>query len=471
MSDWPKNDWMNQWQALSRQYWDSWQELTREAGSSGGAASMPWHEGFEQWARMFGGAGKQSETVERVLASARSFTAFAQSMIAAATARAGGATPNWADALRGAAIPGAGASLFDNPVAQALREISGQGVKSFEQMMEGVASSFDPSREVRSWLKVPAFGFLREHQEHYQKMAAAFVDYQEQNARYNVLILKASQRGFELFESKLAAREEPGRQIDSLRALYDLWVDAAEEAYAEIALSPEFRDVYGALVNAQMRVRSQVQQEVERIATDFGMPTRSELDSIGQRLHDLRRELRGAGREGTGSLAREVDSLRREVAALKAALARRDAAAPVVAPRRTAASTRSGEEAGERPAKRSGKRRSTKKRAPVAALRADVAGTVRSIPTGTDRATRARSSAKTPAPVLPRSAEVSASRAERKPRKRAGKSIAKIAHSPTRVGHPPASFAERMAAFARAAHAHPHAALASARRRAPNGGR
>jgi hypothetical protein len=73
--------------------------------------------------------------------------------------------------------------------------------------------------------------------------------------------------------------------------------------------------------------------------------------------------------------------------------------------------------------------------------------------------------------VLPRSAEVSASRAERKPRKRAGKSIAKIAHSPTRVGHPPASFAERMAAFARAAHAHPHAALASARRRAPNGGR
>ena len=100
-------------------------------------------------------------------------------------------------------------------------------------------------------------------------MAVALVDYQEQTSRYNALIMKASQRGFELFESKLAAREEPGRQIDSLRALYDLWVDAAEEAYAEIALSPEFREVYGALVNAQMRVRSQIQQEVERIATRF----------------------------------------------------------------------------------------------------------------------------------------------------------------------------------------------------------
>src|SRR4051812_1440821 len=151
-------------------------------------------------------------------------------------------------------------------------------------------------------------------------MAAALVDYQEQNGRYNALILKASQRGFELFESKLAAREEPGRQIDSLRALYDLWVDAAEEGYAEVALSPEFRQVYGELVNAQMRMRSQIQQEVERIATDFGMPTRSELDSIGQRLHDLRREVRNGGRDGSNSLAREVESLRREVAALKSAL-------------------------------------------------------------------------------------------------------------------------------------------------------
>ena len=281
----------------------------------------PWHEGFEQWSRMFAGAGKQSETIERVLASARSFTAFAQSMIGAATPATPARRPNWADALRdGFKMPGGAASLFSNPVAQALREISGQGVKSFEQMMQGFAPQLDPSHEAKSWLRVPAFGFLREHQEHYQKMAVALVDYQEQTSRYNALIMKASERGFELFESKLAAREEPGRQIDSLRALYDLWVDAAEEAYAEIALSPEFREVYGALVNAQMRVRSQIQQEVERIATDFGMPTRSELDSIGQRLHDLRREVRNGERGRIERARARSRRLRREVAALKAAM-------------------------------------------------------------------------------------------------------------------------------------------------------
>ena len=110
-------------------------------------------------------------------------------------------------------------------------------------------------------------------------------------------MLKVSEQSFARFQLKLAEREEPGRQIDSARGLYDLWIDAAEEAYAEIALSEEFREVYAAVVDAQMRVRQQVQGEIERFCNELGMPTRSEVDSIGQRLQALRREFRGRVQE------------------------------------------------------------------------------------------------------------------------------------------------------------------------------
>jgi polyhydroxyalkanoate synthesis regulator phasin len=271
-------------------------------------------------------------------------------------------------------------------------------------------------------------------------MMSGLIDYQEQTNRYNTLILKASVRGFELFESKLAAREEPGRQIDSLRALYDLWVDAAEEAYSEIALSPEFREVYGALVNAQMRVRSQVQQEVERMAGDFGMPTRSELDSIGQRLHDLRREVRRNGSSDSSELASEVAELRREVAELKSALARNaSAAAPknVVAP--------------PKPVQRKRPRSAgPKKTAPkVAALKADLKESVRTL----------ESEVKAPIPARSRRPKKTAAKkhVQRAPAvQRSKKSVAKVAHTPTRVGHPVQSFAERMAEFARDSKSHPH---------------
>lgn len=331
----PQND----WQAMSQQYWNAWNDATRKAfgvkGGDGPDDKAPWHEGLEQWSRMFD-AGKardaQSEVVERLLAGARSYFSLLQAL--AEKGANGNADPHaWSDKVRESFnFPGADAALLDNPLARALRELTGQGARGFEQMMESVQPSM---REMHALLDLPAFGYAREHQEHYQQMGKAWLDYQHETNRYNALIARASRRAFEVFEDKLAERGEPGRQIDSARGLYDLWVDAAEDAYAEVALSDEFREVYGALVNAQMRVRQNVQKEVERVATDLGMPTRTEIDSMGKRLHALHRDAKNHA-EALPELMAEVAALRAEVERIKAANAQ-----PAAKPARKAAARKS----------------------------------------------------------------------------------------------------------------------------------
>ena len=312
---------LDDWQNRSRQYWDAWAHATRKAfGTAANAAPparMPWSEGLEQWSRMFDAGkaqGAQNEVVDRLLGGARSYFALLQSV--AGKGAQGEVDPQaWSDAVRQAFnFPGADAALLDNPLARALRELAGQGAKGFEQMMETLKPAM---AEARALLDLPAFGYAREHQEHYQQMAKAWLDCQHETNRYNALIARASRRAFEVFEDKLAERGEPGRQVDSVRGLYDLWVDAAEDAYAEVALSDEFREVYGALVNAQMRVRRDVQREVERVATDLGMPTRTEIDSMGKRLHALHRDAKNRA-EALPALMAEVAALRAEIERLKA---------------------------------------------------------------------------------------------------------------------------------------------------------
>jgi polyhydroxyalkanoate synthase subunit PhaE len=329
-------DWMKDWQSLQKQYWNAWSDATRGAAGQAPDPATPWHEGLEQWARMFGNSAGQSDTADRLLSSAKNYVSLMQSMLAAASGKMPGdaSAQAWSDALRGGFnMPGMDAMLRDNPMAKLMRDMRGPGVQGFDQLSANFAPFLAQMRqESLGWLHAPAFGYAREHQEHYQKMAAAFVEFQDAVGRYNALMLKASQRGFEILENKLAARAEPGRQIDSPRVLYDLWVDAAEEGYAEIALSDEFRKVYGDVVNAQMRVRSQIQQEVEHIGVDLGMPTRSELNSVHRRVHELRRKLRDSEeRGGNDDLRREVEKLRAEVAALK-----RSQAKPVAAVRSAA---------------------------------------------------------------------------------------------------------------------------------------
>jgi arsenate reductase-like glutaredoxin family protein len=281
-------DFMGDWQALARQSWDAWSSHLRQAAPTPAAATG-------------------NDTVERTLEGLKSYFQWMQ----AAAAKPGDTDPaRWSDWLQrsfsqaGNGLDGAFAGMN-----------SGTGTQSFDAMMRQWAEASPPfAEQARHWLHLPAFGAGREQQEQQQQQVEAMLEYSEQYHRYQALIARANLLGVERMQRKLATPAAPGRQVESLRTLYDLWVDCAEEAYAEIALSPEFREVYGELVNAQMRVRSLQQDKLEQWCQQTGLPTRSEVNTLGERLQALRREVRAAG---DTALAAEVAALRREVAALR----------------------------------------------------------------------------------------------------------------------------------------------------------
>ena len=106
------------------------------------------------------------------------------------------------------------------------------------------------------------------------------------------MMLQVAQDAFARFERKLEEHAEPGRQLQNARALFDLWIDAAEEAYAQVALSEDFRHAFAGLANAQARLRLGVQREVEQVCSLFGMPTRTEVDSAHRKIVELERAVR-----------------------------------------------------------------------------------------------------------------------------------------------------------------------------------
>lgn len=270
------------WEALNQQFWKAWSSGVPSAATPA-PGKLPWQEGLEQWSRLFAGSGEQGEVVERMLAGARQFATFAQS-----AAQGAGANPWNAASMQ----PPGGASAFANPMLDAMRSISGAGSMGFEDLAAQTQRMLEPlMKEMASLGSLPAFGSNREQQERAQNLAASLTGYQDWFGRYQGLMLKASKRAYELMESKLAERSEPGREIGTLRGLYDVWIDAAEEGYAEVALSPEFRKVYGELVNAQMRVRKHVNDAAERNTQSLGMPTRTEVNSVHARLVEVRRRL------------------------------------------------------------------------------------------------------------------------------------------------------------------------------------
>ncbi|TNE32378.1 MAG: class III poly(R)-hydroxyalkanoic acid synthase subunit PhaE [Alphaproteobacteria bacterium] len=196
------------------------------------------------------------------------------------------------------------------------------------------------------FLATPSVGYSRETQGQYQKLSSLWLDYQRSMFAYNAQIAKVNQDALKLFQQKIseladigpvkdgadAVKKTAKKALTTVKDIYDLWVDACEEVYADFAMSDEYTTLYGNLVNALMALKKQMAVVSDEMFEAMNMPTHKEVNTLHKRVHEARREHRrmqdkledledlrselGALKELKAAL-KEVDSLRKEVGALK----------------------------------------------------------------------------------------------------------------------------------------------------------
>lgn len=341
-------DWNSDFDALARQYWAGWNEMMRQAANVQGAQASPfagmggmgqgfampgfgapafgqapwpgvtshmgmggWQDALAQWGRYAQSMGAQqapdlnatlNDTLGRFQQQAGDWYGRMQQLAGEFSGQAVGAAEiaeRWKELLE---QNGEGAWL------QMFRGMQSPRMHGFDQWYEAVQPMLAGWRnEARGWLGMPTFGLAREHQERLQKMLQAQLDYQETVAAHNAMLSKSAQAAYRNFEKKLAEHESPGLEITSARALFDLWIDAAEDAFADMALSSDYRDIYGAMVNAQMRLRQDVQREIENATGQLGMPTRTEIEAAHRKIAELERIVRRMMRGDAASPSRTAN--------------------------------------------------------------------------------------------------------------------------------------------------------------------
>ena len=291
MADKP-HDFIDQYQALVRDGLEAW---SRQFDPQDGTASEA--PAADVMSRMFGGLGGYGDWMRSVASGEPAGAPFAMGGMPPFGGTGPGAMPFGPGGPGippfATGAPGSGPFGYGAPPGASARP----GTQAFD----------DWARVARETLSMPAFGLTREQQEEQQALMRAWIDYAEHYQRYQALLQGVQDRA-----TAALGQQAPPTDADSMRSVYDRWVNLAEESYGEAALSDEFKDVYASLVNAQMRVKVLQQKQVERFAAQAGMPTRTEVDSLGERLQAVRRELRHLQ-----AVAAEVDALKAEIASLR----------------------------------------------------------------------------------------------------------------------------------------------------------
>jgi hypothetical protein len=138
----------------------------------------------------------------------------------------------------------------------------------------------------------PALGASREFQLRAQRIAEAWRRIEEAQRRLQRIGADAVRDAAATFTTRLAASPAPAPSAEVLHKLYGTWIDCAEDAYSRAAHSEPFCSALAEYVNASSEWRKELQASVEHSAKLLDLPTRSEINTLTQRLVALEHELR-----------------------------------------------------------------------------------------------------------------------------------------------------------------------------------
>lgn len=159
-------------------------------------------------------------------------------------------------------------------------------------------AALDPFNFLASF---PGIGYTREKQEKLSHLYQQWTDYEAKSREYTISMAKVGLEAIEKFRDYVVNPPAGAKPLTSLKEVYGKWVDVCEDIYAKYAMTDEYTALYGAVVNALMEFKKKQNELLDDALDQFGMPTRTEVDSLHERLHALRREVHALKAELKGA--------------------------------------------------------------------------------------------------------------------------------------------------------------------------
>ena len=133
------------------------------------------------------------------------------------------------------------------------------------------------------FLSIPGVGYTRESQEQVQEGIRLWNEYQKVSQEFNEALYKVGMDSLDVMREKILAMAREGKEIKSLREIYDLWIDCNEETYADFVYTPEYSRLYGRLTNALMAVKHHGRNLVDEALGALNVPTYKGINTLQKR--------------------------------------------------------------------------------------------------------------------------------------------------------------------------------------------
>ncbi len=160
----------------------------------------------------------------------------------------------------------------------------------FSSLFDGINPDMKKMRD--KILSMPNVGHNREMQDKLQKLVKLSAIYQDYSTENQTAMAQLSLDALELMREKIIQMSEDGEEFNSMRQVYDLWVETNEQVYSDHVHSKEYSELNGKLVNSKMAFMKLSQEVNEDLLTAMNMPTTRAINELERRHYELRKKVK-----------------------------------------------------------------------------------------------------------------------------------------------------------------------------------
>jgi hypothetical protein len=116
--------------------------------------------------------------------------------------------------------------------------------------------------------------------------------YNIKNAEMQYMVYNQGVKVMDALAENIAAKIEKGEEVKDMMGLYQEWLNISDKVYVSLFESEEYSKIMGETSAMQMKLRKDIEGQLEKFMVGIPVATRSEMDEMYKTIYDLKKQVR-----------------------------------------------------------------------------------------------------------------------------------------------------------------------------------
>ncbi|MBL7767005.1 MAG: hypothetical protein JNJ58_12965 [Chitinophagaceae bacterium] len=116
--------------------------------------------------------------------------------------------------------------------------------------------------------------------------------YNLKSAEMQYMVYQTGTKVMEKIAENVMHKIENGEDVNSMMKLYQEWLNTSDATYVSLFETDEYSKLMAEVSSLQLRIKKDVQLQMETMFANVPVATRSEMDEVYQTIYDLKKEVR-----------------------------------------------------------------------------------------------------------------------------------------------------------------------------------